>query len=81
MGGTSPSVATMGPCDIMRPPAVMSEATTMELPRQMAGAEVGGGGAGTPAGGGSVLEAGLKSQPGNSSGPSNGRQITNICFW
>lgn len=36
-GGTSPCKATKGPCDITLPPAVMSEATTMDFPRQMAG--------------------------------------------
>lgn len=40
-GGTSLSMATMRPCDIMLPPAVMSEATTMDLPTQMAGDVVG----------------------------------------
>lgn len=48
-GGTSPYKATKGPCDITLPPAVMSEATTMDLPRQMAGDAGRGGGAGTPA--------------------------------
>lgn len=38
---TPPCIATMGPCDITLPPAVMSSAVTMALPRlgvgQMAG--------------------------------------------
>lgn len=68
MGGTSPSTATKGPCDITLPPAVMSEATTMDLPRQMAGDGVVGDGAGMGLGHlrprrGSVLGAVPKSRP------------------
>lgn len=41
LGQDPPCIATMGPCDITLPPAVMSRAVTMALPRlgvgQMAG--------------------------------------------
>lgn len=49
--GTSLSEATKAPSDITLPPAVMSEATTMGLSRQMARPGVGGWGwgAGAPA--------------------------------
>ena len=41
-----PSRDTKGPCDITLPPAVMSEATTKDLSRQMARGGAGGGGGG-----------------------------------